>query len=356
MKRGLVFGLFIIALFLLNSFAQGAKDELRINVDTKILGKEGIFINLTEFLGRSLDYYLVNKPQYVKVNIDSDFKLAHITPIEGRTGSEVIIITTNKSKEFSIKETETISERVEDTFQETLKQDFNFSYDPIVNKALLETMKNLKLQREEIYSTYVNFSGNVLFINVDNRTALNLSFTKLGDDFVLENISLGFESEEQDSENLFYERKGFFSNFIYFIKNNIMNALIFVLGLIFIVLIILIITTKRKKEISKEDFKKGYVNKITLLKRSCHEANKDNIFTQFSHEMRDFLARMLGIKYQFTYDELINELIVKKADESVKKDLTKFSKAMLEVNYRKNPSLKEVKEFIERGISIMKRF
>ncbi len=354
MKRGLI--LLIALLFLINIYAQETKDELRINVDTKILGKEGIIVNLTEYLGTSLDYYLVNKLEYTRVKIDSEFKLAHITPIEGKIGSEIIIITTNKSKELSINETVSFSKEVGDKFQKIINYDLNFSYDPIVSKALLESIKKLKLEKQEIYSTQINFSGDALFINIDNRTSLNLSFIKSGENIVLQNITLDFESEEQDTGDLFYERKGFWANLAYFIKTNFINALILILGFIFLVLIILILSTKKKKEISKEDFKKTYVNKVTLLKRSCHEDNKDVIFSQFSEEMRDFLAKMLGIKYQFTYDELINELIVKKVDEGIKKDLVKFAKAMLEAKYRKKAKLKELKEIIDKGIIIMKRF
>jgi len=352
MKRGLI--LLIILLFLINIYAQETKDELRINVDTKILGKDGIFVNLTEYLGTSLDYYLVNKPQYVKIKINNNFKLVHIIPAEGKTGSEVIIITTNKSKEASINETFSVSKEVEDEFQEMINYDLSFSYDPIISKTLLESIKKLKLEKQKIYSTYVNFSRDALFINIDNRTALNLSFAKTGDNLILQNITLDFKSEEQDSENLFYERKGF--NFIYFLKTNLIKMLIFILGFILIALIITILSTRKKNEITKEEFKKVYVNKTTLLKRICHEENKENVFTQFSNDMREFLAKMLSIKYQFTYDELINELIVKKVDESIKKDLIKFAKAMLEAKYRKKTKLKDIKELIENGISIMERF
>ncbi len=352
MKRGIFF--LIILLILVIAGAQETKDEIRVNIDSKLLGKEGIIINLTEFLGSNLDYYLVNKPQYVRVQIDSDYKLARITSLEGKNGSEVIIITTNKSKEFSINETVTVSERVEDDFQNNIKQEFNFSFDPIVNKVLLESIKNLKLEREEIYNTNINFTGDVLFINIDNRTALNLSFSKGEEELVLKNISLNFESEDQDVEYLFYEKKGF--NFIYFLKNNGLNILIVILSIILIILIVMVLSIKRKKEVSKEDFKKVYVNKINILRRSCHENNFENVFAQFSDEMRGFLARMLNIKYQFTYDELINELMVKKIEESIKNDLMKFAKVMLEIGYRKKLKLKEIKDIIENGLSIIKRF
>ena len=352
MKRGLI--LLIILLFLVIVNAQETKEELRINVDSKLLGKDGIIVNLTNFLGRSIDYYLVNKPQFVKVTIDTDFKLARITPIIGKTGSEVVIITTNKSKEFSLNETTTISKDVREDFINNVEVSINLSYDPVINKALQESLKNLKLEKEDIYNTKVNFSGDALFINIDNRSALNLSFSKNGEDIILENITLNFQSEDADSENLFYERKGF--NFIYFFKTNFLQMLIFILVIILIIMLVIIFSRKQKKEISKEDFKKSYANKITLMKRSCHENNADEVFTQFSNEMREFLAKMLDIKYQFTYDELVNELIIKKIEESVKKDLVKFAKAMLELRYRKRPNLREIKELIEKGISIIKRF
>ena len=37
-------------------------------------------------------------------------------------------------------------------------------------------------------------------------------------------------------------------------------------------------------------------------------------------------------------------------------DLIKFAKAMLEAKYRKKTKLKDIKELIENGISIMERF
>ena len=93
MKRGL---LLIILLFFL-TVANAQKDDLRLTIDSKFLEKQGIIINLTDFLDVKPEYYLANRPKYVSIILDNEFKLAKIQPIEGKSGRETVVITTNKS-------------------------------------------------------------------------------------------------------------------------------------------------------------------------------------------------------------------------------------------------------------------
>ncbi len=350
MKRGL---LLIILLFFL-TVANAQKDDLRLTIDSKFLEKQGIIINLTDFLDVKPEYYLANRPKYVSIILDNEFKLAKIQPIEGKSGRETVVITTNKSKEFSTSDLIMIEEKVENEFENIIKQSFELKQDPILSKTLLESIKHLNLTKKEIKPTQINLIGDNLKINIDNQIDLDLKVSKIGETLFLNEISFKFDSSAEDYETLFYtsEKPAFF----YLLKRNIMFILIAFLSIILLTFISIIIHRLTKKDMTKDDFKKIYINKMTTLKRICHEYNLDDIFTQFSIDMRAFLAKILNIKYQFTYDELINELIIKKINEDVKKDLIKFANVMLEKRYIKKASVHDVKDLIGKGISIIKRF
>lgn len=350
MKRGLLLIAFLLFLTIVNA----QKEDLRLTIDSKFLEKQGVIINLTDFLDLKPEYYLANRPKYVDIILDNEFKLAKILPIEGKSGRETIVITTNKSKEFSFSDMVMIEEEVKNEFEETIKQSFDLKYDPVLSKNLLDSLKQLNLSKEEIDSTKIDLVGDDLNINVNNQIDMNLKLSRVGETLFLNDMSFNFKNTKEDYEVLFYTTEN--PSLFYLFKTNIVLILIVILSLVLSTFIFLILHKATRKEITKDDFKKVYINKMTTLKRSSHEDNLDDMFTQFSNEMRDFLARILNIKYQFTYDELINELIIKKVSEGVKKDLIKFANEMLETRYKKKAKLSEVKELIEKGISIVKRF
>src|SRR3989344_4020258 len=100
MKKGLIFLLVMITA--LTSLNAQLEDALRLRVNTNILSEEGLTVNLTEFLGKSINYYIVNKPEFVKVNIYPDLGIAKVVPIRGKKGTEIIIISTKKELEGTL--------------------------------------------------------------------------------------------------------------------------------------------------------------------------------------------------------------------------------------------------------------
>ena len=145
MKRGLNCLVLVFTLiFLFTVYAQGG--ELRIKINTKILGEEGIIVNLTDFLGKNLNYYLINKPNFVKVTINPDFGLAKIIPLYKENGTETIIFTTNKTLEFSAKELQE-TKYEEDEFLHSLNTEFNLTFDKTLKKILSDSLDYIKLEK-----------------------------------------------------------------------------------------------------------------------------------------------------------------------------------------------------------------
>lgn len=351
MKRGWILLLIIILLITVN--AQDYRDDLRVSVDTKRLGEDGIIVNLTEFLGNHLEYFLLSKPDYVKVIIQNDFGLAKITKLKGaERGVDILIFTTNKSRLLQ-NETIIYKKPKEETFN-LIDDTFNSTLDNVLDKALLDYLTNLNLENYTIRNTNVNLSEGLLFVKIDNVSKIDLKLNKTAKNVILKNIIFNFNEQNNDENYLFYKLK---TGFFYFIEENILSLLIWLFSIILLILVIILINRNKTKVVNKVDFKKVYLNKLNLLRRrTSSETDYEEIFEQFSDDIRTFLSKMLNIRYKFTYDELVNELIIKKVNEDLKHDIIIFVKKMNPDSYKKQPSITEIRALISMGIHIIERF
>lgn len=349
MKRGLILLFIILLLYLVNA----QNDELRIRVDGKNLGPEVLVINLTEFFGVRLNYFLITKPEFVNVRIFPDLGLAKITSLKGKNGTDILIFTYNKTKENTIKEIK-FDKDIKTEVIKKINVNLNKTLDKNLQKALEDTIKNFTSNKYELGYVTATFLDGILDINLDNKTKLNLVLKKYGDNVVISESDIDFEAENEDNNYLFYEKRK--TNYSYILRKNIN----FISGIFFFVLIVLLILIymRKDKSVSKEDFKKAYLNKISILKRIVYKEDSelDKLFEEFTNDMRSFFSHVLKIKYKFTYNELINELIIKKVDDKLKNDIVKFAKDMLDKSYREKINKKDLINLIESGKNIIERF
>ncbi len=340
MKRGYII-IFLVLLFIISVNAQNEKN-LRVRVDTKLLNETGVIINLVEILGPSNEYYVINKISNVRVIIENGLGIAKIIPVKGKNGTETVIFSTNKTSELP-------SEKKEYLVGGDI---FSFEDNKTTNNYLFDSIKHLDLKKEKLDFALVNFSEGRLSINLNNISNILLKLERNENNLILKNVNINFSESSNDEKYLFYKKEE--ADYISFLSRIIIP---FLSALLLAVLIFLIKKLlKRTAVINKDEFKKVYINKLHILKRSCYPNNIDHIFDEFSTSMRTFLSKILNIKYQFTYDELINELIIKQADKNIRNDLIKFAKIMLEKSYKKKPHIDELKELIEKGIDIIKNF
>ncbi|MBI2671625.1 hypothetical protein HYX16_01695 [Candidatus Woesearchaeota archaeon] len=346
MKRGLIF--ILIILLILTSLNAETNDILRVRVNTNILSHEGLTVNLTEFLGKSINYYIVNKPEFVMVNIYPDLGLARLTPLMGKNGTEIIIISTNKELEGTlVKKAEFKDARVE--FKDLITKRLNATFDVIVDKALLDYIKKFDIEKKSLKFTSINFSENNLLINLGNISMINLDVGKKESGIVLKNIGIEFFENEEDINYLYYQKEKF--KFTKIITNFFIAAFSIILIILLTKLILKL--AKRKKFLSKEEFKRAYINKLNILRRKVHGEDLNEMLEEFSRTMRRFLSKMLQIKYQLTFEELIKEISAKDINNKLKKEIINFSREMVEKSYKdKKLTAEDIEKLIENGIDI----
>lgn len=340
MKRE--FSLIVIILLFLY-LVNAANNELRVRVDTKLLGNEGITVNLTEFLGSNSEYFILNKLNYVTVTINS-LGIAQIKSKAGKSGSEVVIFSINNTK-------------IEESSNSNVLENNGFLFTNEINytidNSVIDAVKYLELRNKKIDFTNVKFSEGELSINIGNISNIYLNFEKSDNKPILKGISVNFSAAIEDNKHLFYENK---KTDYSFLLNIFVPLLIGICSIILLILLIILLHKKEKHVFDKENFKKMYLNKLFTLKRSVTHDNLEHTFNEFSINMRTFLSKLLNIKYQFTYDELMNELVIKNIDKKLRYELTKLAKNMLEKSYKDKPSIHDLKDLIEKAIHIIQRF
>ncbi len=93
---------------------------------------------------------------------------------------------------------------------------------------------------------------------------------------------------------------------------------------------------KKKKE--KEDkidlLKKQLLKRIKIIEDQIFQNKIEDGFINLFHTIREFFATILKIKYEFTYEELINEVEKKKSIKpEIKKKIKKFSDKISVIEY-----------------------
>ncbi len=336
MKRGLI-ALFIAIVLLTNINAQ--KDQLRVKINTDTLSNEGVSLNLTEFLGKQSTYYLGNNPRYVNVDINNINGMVKITPI-GKYGDEVIIFTINKN--FFIDEKLLNKE----DFQSLLKESTNFNFDKSVKKDLVQPVEYINFERYKIRSTDVSLSHNILGIDIDDVSNIDLKLEKSGDNLVLKNINFSFTNSKANDRHLFYTKDTNLS-----LKSVLFSSFSIISSL----LIIFLLIRKDKLELKKEMIKKLSINNLKLLKRRSYTEDSDYIFNEFFNEFRFSIAKILGLKYRFTINDLKNILDSISMKNKFRNEIIDFMKDILEINERKNISKKRLGNLVDESIRIIQK-
>ena len=90
---------------------------------------------------------------------------------------------------------------------------------------------------------------------------------------------------------------------------------------------------KRKKLDRIEVVKNNTFKRIQSFKKHFSKKNKDDSFIQFFHIVRLFFAELFKIKYEFTFEELSNELERKRIDKNLKEKILFFLKKLSVVEY-----------------------
>jgi len=90
---------------------------------------------------------------------------------------------------------------------------------------------------------------------------------------------------------------------------------------------------KKKKPDRIELVKNNTFKRIQAFKKHFSKKNKDDNFIQFFHIVRLFFAELFKIKYEFTFEELSNELKRRRIDNNLKEKILFFLKKLSVVEY-----------------------
>lgn len=90
---------------------------------------------------------------------------------------------------------------------------------------------------------------------------------------------------------------------------------------------------KKKKPDRLELVKNNTIKRIGAFRKHFSKKNKDDNFIQFFHIVRLFFAELFKIKYEFTYEELSNELEKRRIDKNLKEKILFFLKKLSVVEY-----------------------
>ena len=94
---------------------------------------------------------------------------------------------------------------------------------------------------------------------------------------------------------------------------------------------------KGKKKVEKEDkltlLKKQVLKRIKLIEEQIFEDKIEDGFINLFHTIREFFATIAKIKYEFTYEELINEINKKKVPPELKNKINEFAKNISVIEY-----------------------
>jgi len=90
---------------------------------------------------------------------------------------------------------------------------------------------------------------------------------------------------------------------------------------------------KKKKPDRIKVVKDNTLKRIQSFNKHFSKKNKDDNFIQFFHVVKLFFAELFKIKYEFTFEELSNELERKRVDKSLKEKIVFFLKKLSVVEY-----------------------
>ena len=90
---------------------------------------------------------------------------------------------------------------------------------------------------------------------------------------------------------------------------------------------------KKKKPDRIKVVESNTLKRIEAFRKHFSKKNKDDNFIQFFHIIRMFFAELFKIKYEFTYEELSNELERRRIDKNLKEKILFFLKKLSAVDY-----------------------
>ncbi len=113
---------------------------------------------------------------------------------------------------------------------------------------------------------------------------------------------------------------------------------------------------KKKKPDRIKVVKDNTLKRIQSFNKHFSKKNKDDNFIQFFHVVKLFFAELFKIKYEFTFEELSNELERKRIDKNLKEKILFFLKKLSAVDYsdKKLPE-SELKKLLNEFLKLFEK-
>lgn len=113
---------------------------------------------------------------------------------------------------------------------------------------------------------------------------------------------------------------------------------------------------KKKRPDRLELVKNNTLKKIEAFRKHFSKKSRDDNFIQFFHIVRLFFAELFKIKYEFTYEELSNELERRRIDKNLKEKILFFLKKLSVVEYSdERLSESELKKLLNEFLKLFER-
>ncbi len=113
---------------------------------------------------------------------------------------------------------------------------------------------------------------------------------------------------------------------------------------------------KKKKPDRIKVVKDNTIKRIQSFNKHFSKKNNDDNFIQFFHVVKLFFAELFKIKYEFTFEELSNELERKRIDKNLKEKILFFLKKLSAVDYndKKLPEL-ELRKLLNEFLKLFEK-
>ena len=113
---------------------------------------------------------------------------------------------------------------------------------------------------------------------------------------------------------------------------------------------------KKKKPNQVKVVKNNTLKRVEAFRKHFSKKSRDDNFIQFFHIIRMFFAELFKIKYEFTFEELSNELKRRRVDKSLKERIIFFLKKLSVVEYSNEKlSEPELKKLLNEFLKLFER-
>jgi len=113
---------------------------------------------------------------------------------------------------------------------------------------------------------------------------------------------------------------------------------------------------KKKKPDRIKVVENNTLKRLEAFRKHFSKKSRDDNFIQFFHVVRLFFAELFKIKYEFTYEELSNELERRRIDKNLKEKILFFLKKLSVVEYSdERLSESELKKLLNEFLKLFER-